>query len=217
MNIILTEEEHLFLQTQIIQTIIFGSRLYGTHNERSDTDKLCIYKTSDIELHSGLPNIHQFQFKDKDKNIDYIYCSELQFWKNLLSGDSTINADIVLFTDLYPRKLEICRTYKTIKAYLGFAKRDLQKKEFKKLLHAARSLYCAEKLINHEIPSIFEIQKIFNDYLDYETLIKKENDLRKNLNDLYNNNLINNFYIEECENILWRRLLESNNIREFRY
>ncbi|MCU0329313.1 MAG: hypothetical protein MUE53_10005, partial [Chitinophagales bacterium] len=135
MNIIFSEEEHLFLQSQIIQTIIFGSRLYGSHNESSDTDKLCIYKTSDIELHSGLPNIHQFQFKDKDNNIDYIYCSELQFWKNLLSGDSTINADIVLFTDLYPSKLEICRTYKTIKAYLGFAKRDLQKKEFKKLLH----------------------------------------------------------------------------------
>ncbi|MBK7139922.1 MAG: nucleotidyltransferase domain-containing protein [Bacteroidetes bacterium] len=113
MNIIINKEEHLFLQTQLIQSIQIGSHLYGTNNENSDTDFLCIYKTSDVELHSGLPNFHQFQYKDLENNIDWNYCSELQFWKNLQSGDATINADIVLFTELYNKKLEICRTYKT--------------------------------------------------------------------------------------------------------
>ena len=38
MNIIINKEEHLFLQTQLIQSIQIGSHLYGTNNKNSDTD-----------------------------------------------------------------------------------------------------------------------------------------------------------------------------------
>lgn len=220
MNIIINKEEHLFLQTQLVQSIKIGSHLYGTSNEHSDTDYLCIYKTSAIELHSGLPNFHQFQYKDVENNTDWNYCSELQFWKNLQSGDATINADIVLFTDLYENKLEICRTYKTIKAYLGFAKRDLKqvnKDRNRKLIHAARGLYCAESLMNNELPTRLEIQKFYKTTLNVDTLIVKEHALREKANELYDSNQLNNYYIEKCNHALWQKLLDSNNIKEFRY
>jgi predicted nucleotidyltransferase len=220
MNIIINKEEHLFLQSQVLQSIKIGSHLYGTNNENSDIDFLCIYKTSEVELHSGLPNFHQFQYKDIENNIDWNYCSELQFWKNLQSGDATINADIVLFTDLYTNKLEICRTYKVIKAYLGFAKRDLKdiKKDTKrKLIHAARGLYCAESLINNKLPTKLDIQNIYTQLLDKDDLITKEKNLRIKTNDLYDSNQLDNYYIEKCDNTLWQKLLESNNTKEFRY
>ena len=220
MNIIINKEEHLLLQIQLIQSIQIGSHLYGTNNENSDTDFLCIYKTSDVELHSGLPNFHQFQYKDVENNIDWNYCSELQFWKNLQSGDATINADIVLFTELYNKKLEICRTYKTINAYLGFAKRDLKdvKKDVnRKLIHAARGLYCAESLINNELPTKLEIQKIYSKTLNTEELINKEKKLRTKTNELYDSNQLSNYYIEKCNHTLWQKLLDSNNTKEFRY
>ena len=195
------KEEHLYLLTKLIQSIQIGSHLYGTNNENSDTDFLCIYKTSDVELHSGLPNFHQFQYKDVENNIDWNYCSELQFWKNLQSGDATINADIVLFTELYNKKLEICRTYKTIKAYLGFAKRDL--KDVKKDVN--------------ELPTKLEIQKIYSKTLNTEELINKEKKLRTKTNELYDSNQLSNYYIEKCNHTLWQKLLDSNNTKEFRY
>jgi len=220
MNIIINKEEHLFLQTRILQSIKIGSHLYGTNNEHSDSDFLCIYKTSDVELHSGLPNFHQFQYKDIENNTDWNYCSELQFWKNLQSGDATINADIILFTDLHENKLEICRTYKTIKAYLGFAKRDLKdakKDKRRKSIHAARGLYCAESLINNRVPDLNTIQSFYLQEHNTEELIAKENELRIKTNELYDNNHLKNYYIEKCNNVLWQKLLDSNNTKEFRY
>jgi len=220
MNIRITKSEHLFLQTQLTHTIKIGSHLYGTNNENSDVDFLCIYKTSDIELYSGLPNFHQFQYKDKESNIDWNYCSELQFWKNLNSGDSTINADIILFTNLFPNKLDLCRTYKIIKAYLGFSKRDLKdvkKENNRKIIHAARSLYCAESLINNSLPDISFIQNIYIKPLSLDELKQKENDLRQEANRLYEGNFLANYYIADCKNELWQKLLNSNNTKEFRY
>lgn len=220
MNIIINKEEHLFLQSQLIQAIKVGSHLYGTNNESSDTDYLCIYKTSEVEIQSGLPNFHQFQYKDIENNTDWNYCSELQFWKNLQSGDATINADIVLFSNLYANQLEICRTYRILKAYLGFAKRDLRdvKKNLrKKLIHAARGLYCAETLLNNELPNTKEIHAIFAKELNLAELITKENDLRTRLNALYDGNQISNYYVEQCGHPLWQKLLDSNNVKEFRY
>ena len=73
------------------------------------------------------PNVHQFQYKDIENNIDYIWISNEQFFKNQASGESTINSDIILFADFLEEssKLNMCRTYNVMKAYLGFAIRDL--------------------------------------------------------------------------------------------
>lgn len=190
MNIIINKEEHAFLQQQIVKQFTIGSHLYGTNNNDSDMDYLCLYKTSEVELYSGLPNFHQFQYKDKTNGIDWNYCSELQFLKNLHSGDATINADIILFNDYKDNKLEICCTYKIIKAYLGFAKRDIRqikKDARKKYIHAARGLYCAEMLLKKELPSMGVIQEIYKQEHDPKSLVEKEQVLRIIANKQYDN------------------------------
>lgn len=220
MNIVILYDEHLLLERRVIRRFKIGSYLYGTNTEQSDTDYLCVYQTSDVELHSGLPNFHQFQYKDVENHTDLNYCSELQFWKNLQSGDATINADIILFTDFKPNKLEICRTYKIIRAYLGFAKRDLKygnRENRKKLIHAARGLYCAESLIENRLPELAEIRKFYHAELDYEKMVEKEATLRAATNELYNQGKLNNYYIEPCGEKLWQKMLDANNTKEFKY
>lgn len=223
MNIIINKEEKEYLHGLVIKKITIGSHLYGTNNENSDIDYLNIYKTTELELNSGLPNYHQFQYKDPN-NIDWLYTSELQFWKNFYSGDSSINTDVVLFTDYVndDKKLKLCRTYKVIKAYLGFAKRDLKQinKDSSKLFHAKRGLYCADKLINGKLPLISDIQDIYNGVtmdITLQGLIWIENEIRTKLNELYNSNEIKSYYIEQTKNTLFDKLLDSNNIKEFKY
>lgn len=220
MNIIISREEHTFLQTIEVRRFVIGSRLYGTAHAASDTDYLCLYRTSCVELHSGLPNFHQFQYKDVDEPIDWNYCSELQFWKNLHSGESTIHADIILFTDLKEQKLNICRTYKIIKAYLGFAKRDIKemgKGNAKKAMHAARGLYCAASLLEHRLPALHDIQELYLQQHTRDELSEKEQALRATVNRLYDAGDLPDYYIEDCGHPLWQKLLQSNNTREFRY
>lgn len=220
MNIIISYDEQQFLEQRIIRRFKIGSHLYGTNTAQSDTDYLCIYEPSEEELHSGLPNFHQFQYKDIEHHTDWNYCSMLQFWKNLYSGDATINADIILFTDFQPNKLEICRTYKVIRAYLGFGKRDLKdakRNNPKKLIHAARSLYCAESLIDNVLPDVTEIQRLYKSPIEYDKMVEKEAILRAKVNELYNQSRIHNYYIAPCENPLWQKMRDANNIREFRY
>jgi len=225
MNIIINKEERDYLEKSVLRRFTIGSQLYGTNNSESDTDILSIYETSELELMSGLPNFHQFQWKDTENNIDWLYTSELQFWKNFYSGDSIINADIVLFTDLIKDdlKLSYCRTYKVIKAYIGFAKRDLKhiNKDKSKLFHANRGLYCAQELLEGRLPLLSEIQKLalkdgyFQENLG--DLIYTENLLRTKLNKLYDDNKIVTYYIEKCGNMLFDKMFEANNIKEFKY
>jgi predicted nucleotidyltransferase len=230
MNIIINKEERDFLEKSVKRRFSIGSQLYQTNNENSDSDILSIYLPSTVELMSGLPNFHQFQWKDTENNIDWLYTSELQFWKNFYSGDSTINTDIVLFTDLIPDhlKLSYCRTYKIIKAYIGFAKRDLKQlnKDKSKLFHANRGLYCAEELLENKLPLLTKIKKIYqicNKFTDVEKLIHieklvyLEDELRRKLNKLYDDNKIVTFYIEKCGTALFDKMLEANNIKEFKY
>jgi hypothetical protein len=226
MNIHINKEEHIYLQTLLIEKHLIGSRLYEVASDESDTDYLCIFKTFPEELESHLPNFHQFQYKDIKNNIDYIYSSELQFYKNLSSGDSTINADVILFSEekySNEEKLNLCRTNKIIKAYLGFAKRDLKqiKSEGKsKLKHAYRGLTCAKKLIENELPTKKDISKCYQNYSKpnlQEELDLLEKELRLKLNQLYNSGKVKNYHIVETENQLFNKLLHSNNIKEFHY
>ncbi|PSK94332.1 hypothetical protein [Taibaiella chishuiensis] len=217
MNIIIDEAEHRMLQELTQRRFLVGSRLYGTTHAASDTDYLCVYRTSAEELYSGLPNMHQFQYKDKAGNTDWNYCSELQFRKNLYSGESVIHADIVLFTDYTDRKMELCRTYKVIKAYLGFARRDLKEDNGPKLWHAARSLYCASSLLDNRLPVLDEVRRIYSERQDRAQLVHQEQALRTMANSLYDAGVLKTYAIETASHPLWQKLLASNNNKAFRY
>ncbi len=220
MNIKITKEEHEFLKRHQVTEIVIGSKLYGTEEEGSDTDFLCIYNKPSSWSDSNLPNFHQFQYDDVRNNCQYIWTTEEQFWKNQMSGDSTINSDVILFGEKYSdlAKLELCRTYKVIKGYLGFAKRDLKEyKKKNKLFHIARGLYCAEKLIYGKLPTLYDVQNRCRNIINVPVLRSKENQLRLKCNSMFNEGLLGMYYIPKVSSPLYQKLLDSNNTKEFRY
>jgi predicted nucleotidyltransferase len=150
------------LKEQLDNSTIFkievGSGMYNLKTPESDTDLLCIYLEGSLNLTSITPNHHQFQYNDVENKIDYIYTSLGQFIKNIISGDSTINYEVLesskfreQFSDLYfyMNKLD---KINTIKSYLGMTKRDIKsfKKEpsNKKAYHIERGIWFAESILN---------------------------------------------------------------------
>lgn len=234
MNIKINKTEHEYLQDFVLTKFVVGSRMYGTANEESDTDYLCIYTEDAFGLLSSLdqmdlPNIHQFQYDDKEGNAQYIYTTKKQFFQNLCSGDSTINAEVIMFGDgkrlpVIGDPLKLCRTYNIIKAYIGFAKRDLKTPSKKnKMFHAYRSLYFAESLMDNRIPLLKEVNLIKNSTLGVGTLILWESNLRKRCNKMYDYGELKRYYIPTLPkslhpwNTLGTKLLNSNNTKEFKY
>lgn len=144
----------------------FGSHLYKTNGSNSDVDMLCIYIPSKEELNSPFTNHHQFQWKDTNNNIDYVFTSLQQFIKNTLSGDSTINFEVIqsgVFGNTKLNSLHLFRdnfiTHSVLKSYLGMAKRDLNKmyqygsndSDYNKSLsHAYRGFIFAQRLFNKD-------------------------------------------------------------------
>ncbi len=166
MNIHFTNKK---LKETLDQSTIFeievGSGMYGLKTAESDTDILKIYLEGSLNLTSITPNHHQLQYNDIENNIDYIYTSLGQFVKNIISGDSTINYEVLQspefreqFGDLYffVNKLD---PINTIKSYLGMAKRDLKILKYnfsnKKLYHFIRGLAFAEAILNNR--NIFDV------------------------------------------------------------
>lgn len=220
MNIKITKEEHLLLMDRREEFIVIGSHLYGTNNESSDRDILCFYTDNEVD-YSGLPNHHQFQYDGED--TDYIWTTKQQFMRNLQSGDSTINADVVMFTDYLTDdpilKLKIVHTYKIIRAFLGFANRDIKQinKNPKKGHHAVRSVYCAEMLLGEKLPNLQVIRELHKQQPNIKSLQTQCNDLRKQLNSLYEVNKIETYYVPDVNGTLKQKLYNANNIKEFRY
>ena len=222
MNIKITKEENLVLNHLTIKSYIVGSKLYRTDNFDSDTDYLIIYNSiGDSDIY--YPNSHQLQYDDIDNNSQYIYTTERQFYSNLFSGDSTINVDVILFYDDYTEseKLNICRTYNIIKAFLGFVKRDIKflGKNKSKLFHVHRGLYCAEKLLNNELPILSDLTKL-NMSSDTKELLSKCNELRERMNKLFESDELTLYPknpICSVKSSIEKKLIESNNTREFRY
>ena len=236
MNIKISKEEHERLQKCPNKVIIeVGSHMYKSNTYKSDLDLLCIYEREDMfgkftAPIRSLPNIHQFQYTDEEKHIDYLYCTSEQFWKNQRSGDSTINSDVVMFSNLVIQtpevKLKYCRTYKVIKAYLGFAERDVKQyyKGVHKLRHALRGIYVAKMLIAGFLPLHSEMKSpvtlIPDNYNpDYwlPYLTNECGNIRRNLNEMYNNGEIPTYYIPEIGDTLLQKMLDANNIKEFKY
>ena len=60
--------------TYSIEEYVFGSKLYGTDNENSDTDILVIYKCPIAwkKYINTLPNFHMFQYDDCENNKQFI-------------------------------------------------------------------------------------------------------------------------------------------------
>jgi len=148
------EDRELFKELKKISilNIEIGSRMYGTNNEKSDTDILYIYIPSYDELNSISASHHQYQFKEN--GVDHIFTDIYTFIKNSLNGDSTINFEVINSKKLIGSDLEwlyntrhLFRNYKILRAYLGRARKDLKQIRSKsnvedmtkKLSHGIRS------------------------------------------------------------------------------
>jgi len=223
MNIKITEEQRSELWSRKSQSQIFGSVLYGTQTEDSDVDILYYYK--DFTNFCGVPNNHCFQFK-KD-NVDEIWVGVDQFDYLLQKGDNTIFPELILFSDSYPEKykLERCRTYNVIKSFLGFAKRDLHVGNkfgnIKRYKHAIRCLYIAQTLLDNKLPLCSEFiekqntiihntERLFQLNTDYE-------DIRRQMNEQYQDGRLNLYFIPKVSNPVHQLLIDSNNIKQFKY
>lgn len=164
------DDNELFEQLKFntIFTIDVGSSMYGLTTENSDVDKLHIYLESKENSNSIFRTHHQLQYKNN--NVDYLFTSLTQFINNILSGDSTINYEVLksikfkkTFPELYAalnfQHLEVA------KSYLGMCKRDLKsigryeennEKLHKKLYHVVRGVAFAESIIYNK--------KLFGNY-----------------------------------------------------
>lgn len=164
MNIHFTDKtlKEQLIQSTILETEV-GSGMYGMKNENSDTDILFVYLDGIINPNLFQTN-HQLQYNEN--NTNYIFTSLQQFVRNILSGDNTINYEVLVseknkgrkyFDELY----NIINKYNinVIKSYLGLAKRDLKelKKNYsgKKMFHFIRGVEFAYSLANDE--NIFSI------------------------------------------------------------
>ena len=183
MNIHITTEEFNELMTKkIIGKFIIGSKLYGTDDENSDTDYLVIMYPFKNKRYSAFSNHHQCQYKDKDNNIDYNFVDIIDFIDNLVSGDSTVNYEL-LYSPEFQANTEIgwlsnyiedFRTYNIIKSYCGLVERDI--KHFNKrvgsdrvsgLCHIKRGFYFAQDVFYKKL--CFDINKTTLKLLKFST------------------------------------------------
>lgn len=234
------------LKESTLLSIEIGSKMYGTNNEHSDTDILNIYKTSNLELNSILNSHHQIQYKNN--NIDYIFVNLHTFLRNLLSGDSTINFEVVNSDKLIGTSLEFLynirekfNTYKVMRSYLGFGRRDLKQlykcneehDKNKKLFHAYRCWKSVNDIYNNIFTSIMDDKKsieMFNIIMninDYKTRIKYIDDLKIKINYLrdiinkdYNDGNLINYLDTNIQSYIDKEILNimnSNNIKKMKF
>lgn len=194
------------LKEATILKVVIGSKLYGLDNSLSDTDYLYIYSASIKERNSFLHSQHQLQYKEN--GVDHNFISIHAFIRNLLSGDSTINYEVLFSEQLKGTDLEFLYdlreqfySYTIIRAYTGFCRRDVRffNKEKnlidkqKKLKHIIRGYFFTVKMMNKKFSlSDKELTKICTDIdniSDYSLLKKmvgeysdKINILREELN-----------------------------------
>jgi hypothetical protein len=103
MNIHLKNKEDFeSLMGSVYLTVKVGSNLYGCQNQESDTDYLHFYAEHEDDTKSFLWTHHQLQYKtDKE---DHNFTTLKSFIRNLLTGDSTINYEVLHSKDLQNNK-----------------------------------------------------------------------------------------------------------------
>ncbi len=137
--------------------IVVGSHMYGLDTKDSDIDYLNIYAESKEITNSFLQIHHQLQYKGD--NTDENFVSLQKFIQNTLSGESTINFEVLHSSELKNSELSFLYenrksfySYSVIKSYLGMAKRDLGiiKKKYsgKKDSHFVSGVLFAEAIID---------------------------------------------------------------------
>ncbi len=196
MNIHFTNEK-LFdtLNDNTIIKIRVGSHMYGLDNKNSDIDYLSIYLENYDNRNSFMWEHHQLQYKKN--NIDFNFTTLQSFIRNALTGDSTINFEVIHSEDLKNSKLSWLyarrndfRNYNIIKSYLGIAKRDHKfwikdtnnfknhtSETNKKLAHFVRGVIFAKNLFDNNFSLDLSKTTTFNicGYNDLELLDRIKN------------------------------------------
>ena len=225
MNTKISKEQHIELNSLPYKEFIFGSHLHGVATDNSDFDYIRIINDSFYDkfttLAKYLPNIHSFQFDDRENNTQIIWMTERQFYHNLFSGDGNMIADIVILSGKFNEvALFYTFTYKVIKGYLGVAKRDIKihKDNEKKRFHAYRSLYMGETLMKKELPKVEDIKALrCGELPTKEWISNKENNLRSELNSMLNSGVITHYPKFKENDTLVQLMVYCNNIVEFKY
>jgi predicted nucleotidyltransferase len=217
MNIHIEKNKFDFiLENTIYYKFTIGSKLYGISDEKSDTDYLIVYHPFKNQLLNPFTNPHQLQYKDLENNIDYNLIDIITFIRNLVSGDSTINYEIINGEEIKNTDLSFLyenrnsfKTFNIAKAYLGFARRDV-KHFFKRnsiedmisgLLHIERSISIAKYIMygDSSLESIYDnlaymkigYYSVIKSNSDFKTILDiyrlSIDDLRNKLTHLHNN------------------------------
>lgn len=192
MNIHLKDEKEFErLKDSTLVKVEIGSSLFGLKNQNSDSDVMHLTTKSDNLKSSFLWEHHQLQYKSA--NVDYLFCDVYTFIRNLLSGDSTINFEVIHTEDiknsclsfLYEMRKDFY-SYNIVKSYLGFAKRDFKyimddgKVNGKKASHIYRSIQSAKDILSGGYSNSFNSEHL----IVMKSL--KENSYEKNVEDLLN-------------------------------
>lgn len=191
MNIHFTDKKLLdSLNEATVATIKVGSHMYNLDNADSDNDYLNIYFD---ESNSFMWEHHQLQYKDE--NTDRNFTTLQGFIRNAMTGDATINIEVIFSEELKNSNLNFLYkhrysfiNYNIIKSYLGLAKRDLKyykkdtsnlrnhtKETNKKLSHFVRGIIFAKMLLSGYFVVDMEDTNTFGDFvpdLDLLTRIK---------------------------------------------
>jgi predicted nucleotidyltransferase len=230
MNIKIDKEDFEFLRKHKIVELPFGSHLYGTATAESDLDVLVLYDY-DFPVANLYPNFHLLQYDAIDEKTQYLMACPDQMLRNTLTGDSTIFADLMMFSKAQTRTpeevLNIVRTYNIIKAYIGFAKRDIKqiKKGKNKIFHIYRGLYTAECLMDNTLPNLTSIQWLYKTSKSIEdssvdNMLDLEATLRKRCNEMFEKDELtmfpkNNMETPSCP--LEQKIIDAQNIKMFKY
>jgi len=199
MNITISKELHEYLQTIVIESVVFGSRAISVVDESSDTDYMHL-----IECHKVLATCpiyagHWLQYKETDVNgnviADHVYSTIPQFIHGVINAESMIPWEILAVNHgrsgiVKVADFDVMNNFKSARGFLGLARRDLKdstklfnseiKKSKKKLKFAIRSLqYALSILEKHSIINSVEIrnlvfdESVFDNYQDYIVVIKR--------------------------------------------
>ena len=89
------EDKDLFeqLKRESLVKVKVGSHLYGMETDESDVDYLYIYLKPENMKDSFIWEHHQLQYKED--GVDHNFVDLHTFIRNILTGDSTINFEVL--------------------------------------------------------------------------------------------------------------------------